>query len=179
MPVSLVLLRRLLWRAFAVSAILVAVALSVARLLLANAPDYRVDVESWATQRAGRPVSIGVLEARWLGLRPQLILKDLRLFDPQGGVEVLRLSEARVSVEPLPLITAGRIVPFDVTLVGARLALTRLADGSFEVAGMPGGSGAGGAQRLLLVLCAQRLLTGLSVSQHSLAKSQGPPRFLV
>ncbi len=156
---TLIFVRRLLWRAFAFSVILAAVGLSVARLLLANAAEYRLDVQGWAEQRVGRPVRIGSLEARWFGAAPELILKDVRLLHAESESETLRFSEARVAVEPLPLLASGRIVPREVTLVGARLALTRQPDGAFEVAGMAAmpGAGGGGDDITKLLLSSGRL----------------------
>ena len=87
-------------------------------------------------------MKIGGIEAGWLGLRPQITLTDVRIYDAEGR-EALRLP----SVENI--LAWRSLVHLDLRLhslviQGPRLAVRRDASGRIEVAGIPlrGGSGA-------------------------------------
>jgi uncharacterized protein (TIGR02099 family) len=79
-------------------------------------------------------VKIGRIEAAWLGLRPQITLSDVRIYDAEGR-EALRLP----SVDN---ILAWRSLVYrdlrlhSVVIDGPRLAVRRDAAGEFEVAGV-------------------------------------------
>src|SRR5947209_1140811 len=45
---------------------------------------YRDDIVAVVSQTVGQPVSIGSIEAGWLGLRPQVSLFDVRVYDAAG-----------------------------------------------------------------------------------------------
>jgi uncharacterized protein (TIGR02099 family) len=92
----------------------------------------------------GRPVKIGRIEAGWLGLRPQISLTDVRIYDTEGR-EALRLP----SVEN---ILAWRSLLYrdlrlhSLVIDGPRLTVRRDASGALEVAGIRlAGNGGDGA----------------------------------
>jgi uncharacterized protein (TIGR02099 family) len=88
----------------------------------------------------GRPVQIGRIEAVWLGLRPQINLADVRIYDAEGR-EALRLP----SVEN---ILAWRSLLYrslrlhSIAIDGPRLTVRRDASGALEVAGLRLGAAA-------------------------------------
>lgn len=53
-------------------------------LVLPLANEYRTDVERWLGQTLGQSVQVERLEASWVGLRPQLLVHNLRVLQPNG-----------------------------------------------------------------------------------------------
>ena len=103
--------------------------------LLPDIERYRDDIAASVAAAVGRPVKIGRIEAGWLGLRPQISLTDVRIYDAEGR-EALRLP----SVEN---ILAWRSLLYrdlrlhSVVIDGPRLVVRRQASGALEVAGLP------------------------------------------
>lgn len=144
-PSLLQRLRRVLWFATAGTVILVAVALTLTRLLLPNLQSYRTDVERKASEFIGQPVRIGTLDVHLLGLAPTVILKDVRLLDRRGAHTVAHFREARIGIDVLASLRRHRAVMSELTVVGAELTLLRLRDGRLRVQGLAGKGGANGA----------------------------------
>ncbi|VAW81344.1 hypothetical protein MNBD_GAMMA13-624, partial [hydrothermal vent metagenome] len=87
-----------MWGAASV-VVLLAIALSAARLLLPGMPEYRMQIEQLATKLVGQPVSIGSLDASWQGLSPALELKDVVIQTPQLSVDSLVLNKVQVALD--------------------------------------------------------------------------------
>ncbi len=52
--------------------------------ILPNIEQYREDIARIVSDTAGRKVEIGFIRANWEGLRPQLVLEQVRVFDAEG-----------------------------------------------------------------------------------------------
>ena len=159
MPSATSPLRRLLgiaWLAFAAIVVAVAVAVSLARLLLPLADGYRAEIERLASQQLGRPVEIGGLSAGWYGLHPHLRLQDVRVLGEPGGRPWLSLDEVRASIEVIPSLLQGRLQTGSIEVVGGAVEVVRRAGGSYGVAGLEGDqeAAASGLSRLLGFLAA-------------------------
>ncbi len=125
-----------LWYTFVVFVIVLAVAITAARLLLPEAKGYRQHVEQWASTLLGQPVQIATMDATLEGFTPTLTFKDVRLMDRGGRRAIIRFDEARVGIGLLASLRQWRLVPTDLTVVGANLGVTRYKDGRFVVRGM-------------------------------------------
>ncbi|MDR6114275.1 MULTISPECIES: AsmA family protein [unclassified Sphingomonas] len=80
-----------------------------------------------ATERFGRPVTIGsVHRVDAIGFHPVIAVEDLRIpqADWAGRGDFVRLSRAEIRFSVWPLLT-GRFVPEDIRVSGLRLALVR------------------------------------------------------
>src|SRR5207302_1428885 len=71
----------LAWIAFFVFATLV---LALRFWLLPDIERYRGDIVAAIERAVGLPIKIASIEAGWLGLRPQISLSDVHLYDHQG-----------------------------------------------------------------------------------------------
>ncbi|WP_373509941.1 hypothetical protein, partial [Thiocapsa sp.] len=86
--------------------------------------------------RLGYRVGLGSASLRLAGLSPRLSVRDIRLFDPRRGKDVLVLDALEIEIDPLaslrtrvPQITA-------LTLVGSRLAARIDRDGRLQLDGL-------------------------------------------
>lgn len=127
-----------MWPLFAAVVVLLAVALTLARLWLPEAGQYREDIQRWVSEYTGLPVTIGAIHVQWRGLSPRLALDDICLLEKQGVRSVMCFKEAQLSIDLSASIWRGRPEPSNLTVVGANLSVLRNLDGSFTIAGLEG-----------------------------------------
>lgn len=77
-------LRLLAWGSFVAWLLFVLLLLVLRYGILPRVGDYKAEIERAASRAVGQAVSIGSLEARWLGLNPDLVLTDVRVLDAAG-----------------------------------------------------------------------------------------------
>src|SRR3954471_11930040 len=141
---------RRLWRTFEVIAwttfFTVAGAVLVLRYgFLPQIERLRPEIVARVAATVGRPVTIGRIEAEWLGLRPQINLSDVRIFDAEGR-EALVLPSVE-NILSWRSLAHGRLRLHALRIDGPKLAMRRDAAGAFYVAGIKlavgvnGGSG--------------------------------------
>jgi uncharacterized protein YhdP len=129
-----VLLRALEALAWTVFFAIAAVFLALRFWLLPQVENYRPEVEAALTRAVGLPVRIGGLQADWDGLRPRLVVSDLRVLDREGR-EALVLP----AVEPVvawSTLLAGELRLHTLAIEGPRLTVRRDAGGAIHVAGV-------------------------------------------
>jgi uncharacterized protein (TIGR02099 family) len=136
----------------AATVVLLAIGVTLGRMLTPLLADYRLEAEQWAAEVLGTPVQIGKLRASWHGLHPSLVLKDAAILDAQGGRPSLRFSEVHIDVRLLDLLRGEPLMPHQVTFVGTSLQVKRRSDGAVVIVGLEGaaaGHGDGGGLFLL------------------------------
>jgi uncharacterized protein (TIGR02099 family) len=121
----------LAWIAFFVFATLV---LALRFWLLPDIERYRGDIVAAIERSVGLSIKIAGIEAGWLGLRPQISLSDVHIYDHQGR-EVLALPSIRNVVSWRSLLY-GQVRLHSLAIDGPRLEVRRDADGALFVAGM-------------------------------------------
>lgn len=129
-------LRRALWFTTAGAVILVAVLLTLTRLLLPGLEGYRSQVEAQASAALGQPVRITTLSSRLHGLRPLVVLEGVELLDAAAQVPVARLGEVAVGVDVLASLRRMQPVMASLTVSGAELTVVRQTDGRIAVQGL-------------------------------------------
>src|SRR5262245_13534591 len=114
--------------------------------LLPDIERYREHIVAAVSHGVGLPVRVGRIEAGWLGLRPQITLSDVRVYDAQGR-EALVLP-AIDNVIAWRSVLHGEVRLHRLVIDGPRLTVRRDAAGELYVAGLKvsrGGGGGGGA----------------------------------
>ncbi|HEY6774068.1 MAG TPA: YhdP family protein [Oxalicibacterium sp.] len=103
--------------------------------VLPQIADYRTDVEQVAAHALGRPVTIGAISASWRGLRPELALSDVAIYD-RNGKPALQLPAVSATVSWWSLLVADlRLHRLEIDRPD--MDVLRDADGNFYVAGLP------------------------------------------
>ena len=120
----------------AIALIVLAVLVTVVRLALPAADQYRGQVIDALSDRLGLPVRMGSLSIRLSGWTPRLSLKDVVLADPEGGADLLSLAALDLDLDLPASLRLGSPQIRAATLVGARLVLHRFADGRIRVQGL-------------------------------------------
>ncbi len=139
MSLSPALLKRLFalfWAGFALLIIVGAVSLTVARVVLSSAEEYREQVTSWLSSQLQQPVDVRFLDARMQGLQPTLLLGDVRLLDQQGEYPLLQFKELRVGIDLWSSLWQGKVILGLLTVAGANFSIQRSQDGLISVKGL-------------------------------------------
>lgn len=150
-----------LWLLGAGLVILLAVLLSVARLLAPHAAGYHDLLEQKVGELIGQRIEIGTVNVAWHGFGPRLRMSDIALRDVESGRELARFSRGDIDVDLLVSLLRGAWYVDRLTLGGASLTVIRAEDGGLTVAGIgvPAGAeaapGGGKADPLLAWLFAQ------------------------
>lgn len=138
-------LRRALWYVTAGTVILVAVLLSLTRLLLPELQGYRAQVEARASAVLGQPVRITTLRSRLRAWSPMVVLEGVELLNAAGELPVARFHETEIAFDLLSSVRRLQPVIASLTVVGADLTIVRQEDGRLEVQGLAGSGEAEGA----------------------------------
>jgi uncharacterized protein YhdP len=120
-----------LWMLLVTLLVLIAMALTAARVWVPELNAYRLEIEQAASQALNKQVSIGRMEASWRGLNPVIRLKDVVLTDPAGVHETTAIREIRVTVDAEQYLSQQQIKLAGIDVIGADFTLVRDTDGSF------------------------------------------------
>ena len=121
----------LAWGAFFA---LAAAVLVLRYAVLPGIEHYRPQIVARVAATVGQPVRIGRIEAEWLGLRPQINLSDVRIYDAEGR-EALVLPSVQNILSWRSLVD-GELRLHALAIEGPRLAIRRDSAGAFYIAGM-------------------------------------------
>lgn len=129
----------LTWTAFFAFAALV---LALRFSILPGIELYHDDIVSIVSANIGQPVKVGAIRAGWLGLRPQVSLYDVRVYDSTGH-EALVLPQVD-NVLSWRSLARGGVRLHSLLIDHPRLAVRRDAQGALYVAGIKLESTGGG-----------------------------------
>src|SRR5436305_3353981 len=102
--------------------------------LLPQIERYRPEIVARVAAIVGQPVKIGRIDAEWLGLRPQINLSDVRIYDAEGR-EALVLPSVE-NILSWRSLAHGGLRLHALRIEGPRLAMRRDAAGALYVAGI-------------------------------------------
>ncbi len=108
--------------------------LTLRYVVLPNIDHYKGDIERLASGAVGNRVTISRIYASWTGLRPNLFLGDVVLYDPQGQ-QALTLPSVSATLSWWSVL-AGAVRFESLELVRPELDVRRQADGRLLVAGI-------------------------------------------
>ena len=120
-----------LWLLSVALLLLVAVVLTAARLWVPSLSEYRLEIETAASEVLKKDVSIGRLEATFRGLNPVLKLKNVVLADPAGVQESLVIREVWITIDAEHYATEQQLQFAGIEIIGTDVTLIRDADGGF------------------------------------------------
>lgn len=101
---SLWIYRVLTWSVLAVGFTFAAAVLGLRYWILPNIGQYREDIARIVSETTRQKVEIGYIRANWEGLRPQLVLEQVRVLDAQGR-PALEFSRVDNTISWLSLVT--------------------------------------------------------------------------
>ena len=128
------LFRFLSWGLLAVSVCFALLLLALRYWLLPNVEQYRGDIAAAITQAAGQHVAIGAISANWEGLRPNLVLRAVQVYDKKD-TPALMLDRVESTLSWLSLLV-GEIRFHEIEIERPDLVVRRDAVGVIYVAGI-------------------------------------------
>jgi len=128
-----------LWRTLEVAAwatffVLAAAVLVLRYAVLPHIERLRPEIVERVSAIVGQRVTIGGIEAQWLGFRPQVNLTDVRIYDAEGR-EALTLPSVE-NILSWRSLAHGTLSLHALRIVGPRLVVRRDAAGALYVAGI-------------------------------------------
>ena len=126
-----------LWTIVAAVTIVVAILISVIRLMLPYIDQQRSSIEIWLSEITNRPVQIGEVSASWRGWAPTIDVTDLVLLTIDRETELVRFDYAAIEISPFTSLWQQHLVPHRLLVGGMRIALERDVNGQISVAGLP------------------------------------------
>ena len=123
------------------SLIAAALSLTTLRVLMLSLANYKVDLSAKVTELVGVPLTIGKLSANMRGYRPELVLQDIKMSSTVvNAPPAIQLKEIRLGINLIDLLFNREVLSSSrVSLVGAKLAVTRKEDGSISIVGLKEG----------------------------------------
>jgi uncharacterized protein (TIGR02099 family) len=115
---------RVAWWSFAAVVVVVAVALSAARLMLPGMSEYKTQIEAMAQRLVDRPVEIGTLDAAWRGLSPVLRLKKVVVRDARLPGGMLQIEEVQVALDVIESLTHREWRTAGLRVIGLQAVLS-------------------------------------------------------
>ena len=125
------LLSNLLYRLWLVTAtiiILIAVLISISRLLLPLSNDYKPEIESWLSEQTGRNITIGEIRSNWKTLGPSLTLHDVEIEN------LIYIGSLQADIKTIPSLFYRNLITDNLTISGVNFIITQQADGTFDIA---------------------------------------------
>ncbi len=131
-------IKRVTWQFSFCLLVVTAIGLSMVRFFLLSIDDYKDAIESKIFELTEIPLEIGELQANMRGFNPGIILKDIRILTPENKQSSpLKLEEIRFSINLIDLAWTRELLPSSwLTLVGVKLSIVRLEDGSLSIVGL-------------------------------------------
>ena len=105
--------------------ILFAFMVSVSRMLIPLLSDYRENFELVAAEQLGRKVTIGKIDAEWIGFWPRIHLVNIGIQSKEGDSSWLTIKDAWVSVDILSLMQNGQVDAERIKVGGVQLSVHR------------------------------------------------------
>ena len=98
-----------LWALVALSLVVVAVTFSVARYSLPYLNDQKNYLELWLSGQVGAQIKIGEISAKWQGIGPAIILRNLQLVQNEQSPINLTIAETSIEIDFWQSVLAWQI----------------------------------------------------------------------
>jgi len=134
--------KTLLWTAFSILVILMAVIVGIGKLLMPYSDRYQPQLEAWLSEEFGRPVEVKSFEGEWTAFGPRLVLRGLKLMPAGeadksgylGSGEAVAIESAALDIKPFNFLFPGRPL-YNFRVIGADFELRHTADNHYELSG--------------------------------------------
>src|SRR5467141_893287 len=122
------------WALLALYFLFAAALLSLRYWILPKVAEYRSDIEQSVSKALGQRITIGAIEADWRGLRPELLLANVTVFDHDGRAALSLPAVEATLAWTSALIASPRF--YSLVFDRPRLEIRRDEEGRFYVAGI-------------------------------------------
>lgn len=113
------------WQVLAALIILLAVLISIARVLIPYSNDYKPDIEAWLSEQTGQNVSIGEIQAEWKMLGPAFTLHNVNIEN------IAYVGSLKVDIKTIPSLIYGNLITDNLSISGINLLINQNESGGF------------------------------------------------
>lgn len=124
------------WLLIVVLVVLGALAISLSRVAMPLANDYRQQISAQVSELVGKPVEIGRIDASWQGARPLVKLSNVTLLNPETRTPILGFEQMSLSVNLWRSLRNLKLTPENLSLKGTSIEITRTRDGRLLIQGI-------------------------------------------
>lgn len=117
----------------AVLIVFCAVVFTVTRLLTPVLNLYRTTFETWASKLLKAPVSFEKVALGWRGIEPEMLLTNVRFYNPKTKTQLLSVHKVYVALNLFGSLWHRQVRPEVITISGAKLAIKSLPGGGFSL----------------------------------------------
>lgn len=148
---------RKIWAAFVVALMLLAVYVSVGRIVMPRLDNYQAQIETVLSDRLGMQVVVQSLQGEWQGLQPVASLQQVSVHpltsdqDAPPLKPVLEIRQLVMKLDVVASVLAMQPVFSTLTLDGMHFDLLQDQQGKWSVSGMPAGEGGSNPLNWLLL----------------------------
>lgn len=121
---------------FALAAITMAVVVQAGRSFSHLLADYPQEVSSYLSNKLNAKVSIGAISAEWVGLKPMVDVRKLRIVS-QADKPIIALEHARMRLDLLGSFAHARLVWSALQLDRVEMEFVQTPDGFWHIPGLP------------------------------------------
>ena len=121
---------------FALAAITVAVVVQAGRSFSHLLADYPQEVSTYLSYKLNAKVSIGAISAEWVGLKPMVDVRKLRIVS-QADKPIIALEHARMRLDLLGSFAHARLVWSALQLDHVEMEFVQTPDGFWHIPGLP------------------------------------------
>ena len=118
-----------------VSIVILAVLLSIGRILSPLVQDYLPEIREQASSVLGQPVNIAKIDIRWHGIAPSIHLEDVRVLG-ENGEPVLSIAHIYIRPDFYRLMTEHKPYPSLIALSGSEFTVEMLEDKRLVIPGI-------------------------------------------
>lgn len=122
------------WYVFAVVVLSSALLITLIRIVLPYAGNYREELQNMISRQTGYTVRIENIRGEWEGWVPIIRLDGINISTTVTDVDITRLKSATIKFDPYTSFKQGVSTPFRLTITGLDLTLVRSADGALSIA---------------------------------------------
>jgi uncharacterized protein (TIGR02099 family) len=115
--------------------ILGALLLGALRLAISLVPENAARIQAWVERQTDYRLEFRGIDARMRWWGPEVVLRDVRVLDPDASQALFEAAEAAVSLDLWNLFRTGELVAGRVRIVGPAITVVRLADGRIRLLG--------------------------------------------
>ncbi len=117
------------WALLSEVVIVLAVLLSLSRLVLPFANEFSDVIAEQMEEIIHYPVSLGNIEASWAGIKPLIKLNNVVIGDLDKGEPIAKFDRIRLKIDPWKSLVQGRFVPEILILRGSQIEIVRTKEG--------------------------------------------------
>jgi len=121
---------------FAIAAISMAVVIQAGRSFSHLLADYPEELSQYFSNKLNAKVSMGAVSAEWVGLKPMVDIRDLRILS-QTDKPILALSHAQMRLDILGSLAHARLVWSALQLKQVQMDFVQTEEGFWHIPGIP------------------------------------------